>query len=97
VIVAGTIEGAVVSYSEAGNLVTDITAEQLQDVPTDQSVIIVCDEHETTGIFGPEHDQPPMTYIALLGESGKLELAIVGDSAREMLGIAPGSPVIVKW
>jgi S-adenosylmethionine hydrolase len=95
--VPGIIEGAVVSYSEAGNLVTDISAEQLENVPTDQSVTIVCDEHETMGIFRAGHDQPPMTYIALIGESGKLELAIVGDSARDMLGVPRGAAVIVRW
>src|SRR3712207_6597735 len=96
-IVAGKIEGAVVSYSPSGNLVTDITAEQLQHVPKDESVTIVCDEHETMGIFALGHDQPSMTYLALIGESGKLELTIVGDSARDMLGIARGAPVIVRW
>ncbi len=94
---AGKIEGVVVSVSEAGNLVTNITAEQLKNVPTDQSVTVVCDEHETLGIFRSDHDQPPMTYIALIGESGNLELAIVDDSARIMLGVSPGAPVVVKW
>jgi hypothetical protein len=95
--VAGKIEGAVVSYTEAGNLVTDITAEQLANVPRDQGVTIICDEHETTGIFGPDHDQPAMTYIALLAEGGRLELSIVGDSAKIMLGVSRGTPVVVKW
>ena len=94
---AGKIVGAVVSFTEAGNLVTDITAEQLANVPRDQSVTIVCDEHETSGIFGPGHDQPTMTYIALLGDGGHLELAIVGDSAKAMLGAPRGTPVVVKW
>ncbi|MBW3599351.1 MAG: adenosylmethionine-8-amino-7-oxononanoate aminotransferase [Planctomycetes bacterium] len=96
---AGKIEGVVASVSSAGNLVTDITAEQLQskNAPTDQSVTVVCDEHETLGIFPADHNQPPMTYIALIGESGNLELAIVGDSARIMLGVTEGTPVVVKW
>jgi hypothetical protein len=95
--VAGKIVGAVVSYTDEGNLVTDITAEQLANVPRDQSVTIVCDEHETNGIFGPDHDQPAMTYIALVGGSGQLELAIVGDSAKMMLGAPRGTPVVVTW
>ncbi len=94
---AGKIEGAVVSFSETGNLVTDITVEQLRNAPTDQSVTIVCDEHETMGIFRADHAEPPMTYLAILGESGKLELTIVGDSARIMLGVSRGTPVVVKW
>ena len=37
-----------------------------------------------------------MTYIATLGDSGRLELAIVGDSARDMLGVARGTPVVAR-
>jgi S-adenosylmethionine hydrolase len=96
-LVPGKIEGSVVAYGETGNLITDITAAQLRNAPTDESVVIVCDEHETMGIFGADHNQPPMTYIALVGESGNLELAIVGDSAKIMLGVARGTPVSVKW
>jgi S-adenosyl-L-methionine hydrolase (adenosine-forming) len=98
-IVAGKIEGVVESVSDEGNLVTSITAEELrkQNAPTDESVTVVCEEHETLGIFQPDHQQPPMTYIALIGAGGKLELAIVGDSARMMLGVREGAAVLVKW
>jgi S-adenosylmethionine hydrolase len=95
--VAGKIEGTVESFGPAGNLITNITADQLLHVPRDQSVTIVCDEHETMGIFTPEHNEPAMTYLAVIGESGRLELTIVGDSARDMLGIARGTPVVVRW
>ena len=96
---AGKIEGVVESVSDEGNLVTSITAEQLQNknAPTDETVTIVCDEHETLGIFQADHQQPPMTYIALIGPGGNLELAIVGESARMMLGVREGAPVVVKW
>ncbi len=57
----------------------------------------MCDEHETRGIFHAYADQPAMTLVALVGSSGKLELAIVGDSAAAMLGIAVGTPVTVTW
>jgi S-adenosylmethionine hydrolase len=57
----------------------------------------VCDEHETRGIFNAYEDQPAMTLIALVGSSGKLELAIVGESAAAMLGISVGTPVTIQW
>jgi S-adenosylmethionine hydrolase len=91
------IEGTVVSINEAGNLVTSITAEQLRGVPTDESVSICCDEHETIGIFQLDHNQPESTLLALIGESGHLELSIVGISASDMLGIRGGEKVVVKW
>ncbi len=93
----GRIEGKVISISEAGNLVTDITADRLEDAPKNDSVTIHCDEHETQGIFSPDHSEPESTFLALIGASGNLELEIVGDSASLMLGIRVGEPVVVKW
>lgn len=91
------IEGEVVEVDSFGNLTTNITAEMLSVAPTDESVTIRCDEHETLGIFETYADQPEMTLIALIGSSGRLELAIVGDSASAMLGIQVGAPVVVVW
>ncbi len=91
------IEGAVESIDSFGNLITDISADVLAKVPRDETTAIYCDEHETRGIFATYADQPPMTFVAVLGSSGKLELAIVGESAADMLGIAVGTPVTIQW
>lgn len=96
-IVPGKIEGSITSIDSFGNLITDITDEMLANTPTDDTVEIVCDEHETRGIFKTYGDQPEMTLMALVGSSGKLELAIVGDSAKIMLGVSAGTPIVVKW
>ena len=94
---AGKIEGTVSAVSESGNLITDIPSEKLDGVPTGDSVVVRCDDHETTGIFRAEHNQPEATLIAVVGSSGHLELEIVGDSARIMLGVAVGERVEVEW
>jgi S-adenosylmethionine hydrolase len=93
--VPGRIEGCVVAIDSFGNLITNITAEQLAGLPGGQEVRIQCGEHETFGIFRTYADQPELTLIALIGSSGKLELAIVGDSAAIMLGEKVGSPVLI--
>jgi S-adenosylmethionine hydrolase len=95
--VPGKIEGAVAKVSDSGNLITDITADQLRDAPRNESVIVKCDDHETIGIFTADHKEPPMTLLALIGSSGHLELEIVGDSAKIMLGVRVGEKVVVKW
>lgn len=96
-IMPGKIKGAVRSIDSFGNLITDITAEQLAGVPVEPDrVRICCDEHETQGLFRT-YDQPPMTLVALVGSGGFLELAIVQDSAAMMLGIRAGAPVTVEW
>ena len=96
-VLPGKVAGAVRSIDSFGNLITDISAEMLSAAPRDERTRVVCDEHETLGLFGTYSDQPPMTFLALIGSSGFLELAIVDDSAAEMLGIAKGTPVSVLW
>ena len=94
---AGKIEGKIVAYGESGNLVTDIANDRLQGAPHDQTVTVACDEHETVGIFPADHPEEPCTLMAILGNSGCLELTIVGDSAKMMLGVALGEKIVVKW
>ena len=93
----GKVKGKIVSVSESGNLVTDIADSQLTDAPRDERLTVSCDEHVTQGLFDASHKEPPMTFLALLGEQGKLELCIVGDSAAIMLGVRPGEPVVIEW
>ena len=94
---ANRIEGEVVSVDSFGNLVTNITREMLTGVPTDESVTVRCDEHETHCIFTTYADQPPMTLVAIIGSNDQLEMAIVNDSAKIMLGVDVGAPVEVYW
>ena len=95
--VANQITGEIVSVDSFGNLVTNISREMLADVPNDDSVAIRCDDHETRSIFATYADQPPMTLVAVIGSNDQLELAIVNDSAKIMLGVEVGTPVEVVW
>lgn len=94
---AGKIKGKVVSASASGDLVTDLTADQLRQIPAGASVVITCDGHQTQGILPLEHSEPEMTFVAVIGPTSQLELRLVGDSAYAFLGIRPGSDVAVKW
>lgn len=93
----GRITGKVVAVGASGDLITDISVSLLADAPRDERTTVSCDEHQTVGLFGVDHSEPPMTLIALLGASGFLELVIVEESARMMLGIRPGEAVRVEW
>jgi S-adenosylmethionine hydrolase len=95
--VPGKIEGTVVAYGPTGNLVTDIANDRLRGVPSGDSVKIICDEHETVGIYPADHKEQACTLMAILGSSGFLELTIVGDSAQAMLGVSLKEKVVVKW
>lgn len=95
---AETIVGKVTEVTPEGDLLTDITSEQIAKAPSDESVrILVDDEHETFGIFSVDHDQPSMTLIAISQPDGPLRLHLVGDSASMMLGVRRGANVQVKW
>lgn len=94
---AGHLSGSVVSISDEGVAVTDISVDQLSEVPTDDSVSITCEGHTTQQIFPVEHGQADMTFIAAQGTSGYLEISLVGDSVATFLGIKVGSDVEVKW
>ena len=93
----GKIEGTVVAYGPTGNLVTDIPHDRLKGVPAGNEVKIICDEHETVGIFPADHQEADCTLMAILGASGFLELTIVGDSAKAMLGVPLKEKIVVKW
>lgn len=92
----GQIEGKIVAFSESGDLISDIANERLRDVPHPIATI-ACDEHETIGIFTADHSEEPLTLMAVLGTSGCLELTIVGESAKLMLGVRIGETIVVKW
>ncbi len=91
------IEGVVLQIDSFGNLITNIGAEMLAGRPTDERVCVVCNIYETWGIFHTYADQPRGTFIALIGSGGRLELAVVGENAAQMLGIEVGTPVVVAW
>jgi len=95
--VAAKLEGKVVAYSDTGNLVTDIPHDRLSNLPAADAVTVTCDEHQTIGIYPADHPEEPFTLMAVLGKSGFLELTIVGDSAKAMLGVRLGEKVVVKW
>ena len=80
-----------------GDLVTDISIEQIINVPRDESVRIIFGGHETIGLYPDPHDQPAATMVAKLSNSRFLEVGIVGISLSEMLGINVGEPVKIEW
>ena len=91
------IDGAVIEIDSFGNLITNITADMLAGRPTDRRACIVCNIFETWGIYHVYAEQASGTLVALIGSSGRLELAIVRDNAAERLGVGVGTPVTVGW
>ena len=93
---AGKLQGTVSKATESGDMLTDITVDQLADVPRDERTAGSCSGHHTIGIYPPAHSEPEMTFLAILDDAC-LRLTIVGDSARIMLGLSEGDEVTVEW
>ena len=91
------LKGEVVSVSDGGDLVTDISLSDLGQAPRDEQLSIRCEGHVTSGIYPAEHGQPEMTFVAYEGASGFLELSLVGDDASRFLGIKPGAAITLSW
>lgn len=95
--VANRIEGEVIEIDSFGNLITNITRAMIDGLPNRDAVLVTCEEHETQGIFATFSDQPPMTFMAHVGSTDRLELAIVDENASAMLGVRVGAQVLVTW
>jgi S-adenosylmethionine hydrolase len=96
--VSRRIQGKVVEVSSNGDLVTDITPKQWQDIPRSTDTRVLVDqEHETVGIFDGNHEQPAMTLIAIAHGEEPLRLHLVDDSAAMMLGVRSGASVEIRW
>ena len=91
------IDGIIQAIDSFGNLITNITVDLFSGRPTDERACVVCSIYETWGIYSTYADHPRGTFVALIGSNGRLELAVVGDNAAEMLGIQVGWPVVVAW
>ncbi|MFK7738298.1 MAG: SAM hydroxide adenosyltransferase [Pirellulaceae bacterium] len=94
---SGKLSGKVIDVDDSGSLITDIPVSDLEAAPRDASLRITVDEHETFGLYAPDHSEPSMTLVAILSDSGSLKIVLVDDSASAMLGVQVGAPVHVKW
>lgn len=94
--IVAKVQGTITAVTDSGDLITSVTPAQLADAPRDERTAVSCGGHQTIGLFSPDHNEPEMTFLAIIdGEA--LRLTIVGDSARIMLELRTGEPVVVEW
>ena len=95
---ADKIQGKIIEVDPQGDLITDIGHEQWDRISrSSETKVIVDEEHEPFGLFGLDHQQPPMTFIAITEPEKPLRLHLVSDSASMMLGVRAGASVEVVW
>ena len=93
----GGIEGQVLYIDHFGNVISNISAEDLTAVPRPAEVLNV---HVGPLRVGPLHttygDVQPGEVVAVIGSTGMLEIAINQGNAAAHLRAAPGTIVVVR-
>jgi S-adenosylmethionine hydrolase len=91
------MEGIVEWIDRFGNLITNISADMLGAAGQSAECKVTCGAAIVAGISMTYGDRPHGAAIALVGSSGKLEVAVVNGNAAQMLNIKARSPVVVEW
>jgi S-adenosylmethionine hydrolase len=95
----GEIVGHVVFVDRFGNLLTNVTEQDLSDgFPTipEGRIQVLAFGRVIRGLSRSYGEAPVGTILALIGSSGRLEIAQVGGDASERLGLGEGDFVRVR-
>lgn len=91
----GVLVGHVIYIDHYGNIVSDITEEDLTGFGT-RGVIVEIAGREIHGLIQAYSDVEPEEFAALIGSPWKLEIAQREENAAESLGTCIGDEVIVR-
>ena len=96
IIAGGAIEGAVVTIDHFGNLITNIRETELAGMIGSVQVEVLTGELRIAGISRTYQAVPAGAPLALIGSTGRLEIAVNQGDARHLLDTARGDRVIVR-
>ena len=95
-----TLIGRVVFIDRFGNALTNLTAEAIRAAfiaaDDDASFEVTVLDRTIRGLARSYGDAPVGTLLAILGSSGRLEVAQVGGAASDRLGLGEGDAVTVR-
>jgi len=89
----GHITGQILMVDRFGNLITNITADLLT---ASQAAEVTAGSQRIGAIVGCYAERPGQA-LALIGSSGRLEIAVGNGSAAETLQLGVGAKVSVRW
>jgi S-adenosylmethionine hydrolase len=93
-------EGTIVQVDRFGNLTCNVSARALDEVLSaagaDRSNVVVVAAGVVAPLVLAYSDVPPGEPCALVGSSGRLELAVNGGNAAAILGAGRGAPVRIR-
>jgi S-adenosylmethionine hydrolase len=91
----GEIRGRIVRTDSFGNLITNIEASRLPESGR-QRLIVELGTQRIVGLSRCYGEKATGELLALIGSSGRLEIAVCQGHAGEMLAAWSGDPVIVR-
>jgi S-adenosylmethionine hydrolase len=97
---SGSLVGHVVFLDRFGNALTNLTSTSIAaafgEDTSDTSLEVRVLDRRIEGLSRSYGDAPVGTLVAILGSSGRLEIAQVGGAASDRLGIGEGDAVVVR-
>jgi hypothetical protein len=91
----GEIRGEIVRTDSFGNLITNIDAGLLPEAAR-ETLVIELSTQRIQGICRCYGERPADELLALVGSSGRLEIAICEEHAGQRLAARTGDAVLVK-
>lgn len=91
--------GRVCYLDRFGNALTDLSAKAIADTfprAREADLVVQVVDRRVAGVTRSYGDAPIGTLVALMGSSGRLEIAEVGGSAASRFGIGLGDRVFVR-
>jgi S-adenosylmethionine hydrolase len=93
-----TVRGEVIAVDPFGNLITNIEAARFPESTQSLSTLVVrCGEREVAAVVRTYGERPAGTLVALVGSSGRWEVAVVNGSAAAAMKGGKGTHVSLNW
>ncbi len=92
----GRWEGHIVHVDRFGNCITSFTREFLNDVGSDESIEVHILDQRINNICRTYGDSEWGMVMALIGSSGRLELAVRNGNAAQLLGVGVGDSLRIS-
>jgi S-adenosyl-L-methionine hydrolase (adenosine-forming) len=89
------LRGQIMRVDSFGNLITNIPADLLPQFAGDRLTVVI-QSQRILGISRTYGKRPPGELVALVGSSGRLEIAVCCGNATEILAAFPGDTVEVE-
>ncbi len=91
------IAGEILAIDSFGNIITNITQTHLDNWQPAGQITVQCGGQKIFGIVRTYAERGPGELAALIGSSGRLEIAEVNGNAAQRLQVARGDAVRLSW